>query len=242
MSIHCPVFNLLFRESGMSLVQGQLTDCIELIRERNRAVSLHMSVELLDHRISSCMSKVRQSLAIEEQKLSDAESNRNIPTSELKKWEQAVLAASQQVDRLETPTKTDTTPPRKPLGNIANTPERNSGKSSVRQIPGYKAFVNVEDNTEHADLDNSELLQLHSRIIEQQDSHLDGLSETIARQKQMGQLISNELDMHVDLLDETEQVVDSTHARLNTAATRLGRVMEDHASNSQGIDFVGFQN
>ena len=76
----------------------------------------------------------------------------------------------------------------------------------------------------------------------EQDSHLDGLSETIARQKQMGQLISNELDMHVDLLDETEQVVDSTHARLNTAATRLGRVMEDHASNSQGIDFVGFQN
>lgn len=47
-------------------------------------------------------------------------------------------------------------------------------------------------------------------------------------------MINDELDLHVDLLEETEERVDRTSSRLRGAGRRLERVLEDSVKNSKG--------
>ncbi|KAI9336315.1 hypothetical protein BDR26DRAFT_490523 [Obelidium mucronatum] len=58
-----------------------------------------------------------------------------------------------------------------------------------------------------------------------QDAHLDALSNTILRQKQIGQQIGDELDFHVDLLQQTDAAVEQTQTRLGNVNDRVGTVM-----------------
>eukprot|EP00842_Homolaphlyctis_polyrhiza_P001954 jgi/Hompol1/275/HPOL_002468-RA len=81
---------------------------------------------------------------------------------------------------------------------------------------------NYEQNLSGAGLTNQEVVQLQTRIMDQQDSQLDQLHETVTRQKLIGLEIGNELDMHVDLLQQTDQLVDNTQQRLTSADRRLG--------------------
>ena len=50
------------------------------------------------------------------------------------------------------------------------------------------------------------------------------MSESIGRQRELGLMIGEELDHHVQLLMETEEVVDRTEGRLNRAKRNLNKV------------------
>ncbi|ORY28901.1 hypothetical protein BCR33DRAFT_666808, partial [Rhizoclosmatium globosum] len=68
-----------------------------------------------------------------------------------------------------------------------------------------------------------------------QDAHLDALSSAILRQKQIGLQIGDELDLHVDLLQQTDAAVERTQNRLGTVNNRVGDVIAsnktDHRAN-----------
>ena len=88
----------------------------------------------------------------------------------------------------------------------------NSSSSASRITQNERSiFANSPSNNSNDHLNENELLQLQNRIIDDQDSRLDQLSETIQRQKNLGILIGNELDLHVDLLEETENAVWNSH-------------------------------
>lgn len=91
-------------------------------------------------------------------------------------------------------------------------------------------------------LNDSEHLQMHSQIMESnfkislltnsyvlqidQDAHLDILSNAISRQKELGLLINGEIETHIQILEETEERVDRTAARLGDTSRRLDRFRE----------------
>ncbi|KAI7858138.1 hypothetical protein BDC45DRAFT_434601 [Circinella umbellata] len=67
----------------------------------------------------------------------------------------------------------------------------------------------------------------------EQDDNLDDLSDAIRRQRELGLMIGDELETHVQLLDETGEMVDRTDARLKRAKKKLdyvGRKVKENRS------------
>jgi hypothetical protein len=71
----------------------------------------------------------------------------------------------------------------------------------------------------------------------EQDNHLDQLSGAITRQKEIGLLISEELDLHADLLDTAETTVEVVNRRLLGARQRLDAVSK-HAKDKSELSFL----
>lgn len=95
-----------------------------------------------------------------------------------------------------------------------------------RYSPGsMRKSVRFSENLVDAqELDNTQVLQLHRRIMDEQDESLDNLSERISRQRELSIQIGDELDSHVQLLDEVDELVDRHQTRLDGAGQRLKSV------------------
>ena len=57
----------------------------------------------------------------------------------------------------------------------------------------------------------------------EQDEHLDNLSRSVGRQRDISLQINDELTVHTGLLSELEEEVDETHGRLGNARKKLER-------------------
>ncbi|TPX46590.1 hypothetical protein SeLEV6574_g03156 [Synchytrium endobioticum] len=167
--------------------------------ERKRLLSRGLNTSDIDRQISTALSNIKTGITSLESELSAAESKCAVPTSELKKWEQTILALSKQYDRLEFLAKTDdrSTDTRAQLLSARQPHSSATPSSTILSSP-----LTVDEGLPLGSLNNHEVLQLQERVIQEQDSHLDELAETIGRQRQIGLLISDELDLHADLLEE----------------------------------------
>ncbi|RPB07797.1 hypothetical protein P167DRAFT_578946 [Morchella conica CCBAS932] len=74
--------------------------------------------------------------------------------------------------------------------------------------------------------DNTQVLQLHQRVLEEQDEDLDRLSASIRNQRELSIQIGDELEGHVQLLDGVDELVERHTERLGGARRRLGGVVE----------------
>jgi len=102
----------------------------------------------------------------------------------------------------------------------------------------YRDDPSVRDDSagyrDHAaQLDNQQLHQYHSQILEEQDEQLDRLGESIGRQRELSMQIGDELDSHVAMLDDVDEVVDRHQTRLDRAKKTLGKVARSAGENKQ---------
>uniref|UniRef100_A0A4W3JMK9 Syntaxin-8 n=1 Tax=Callorhinchus milii TaxID=7868 RepID=A0A4W3JMK9_CALMI len=79
----------------------------------------------------------------------------------------------------------------------------------------------TEETEETKGLDFGEIKHQQQRIIQEQDVGLDALATVIARQKQMGQDIGNELDEHNEIIDDLTHLVDKTDSRIRNESRRV---------------------
>jgi len=105
-----------------------------------------------------------------------------------------------------------------------------------RNSPGsLRKSVRFSENlVDTQELDNTQVLQLHRRIMDEQDDSLDRLSESISRQRELSIQIGDELDSHVQLLDEVDDLVDRHQTRLDGAGQRLRSIAKqakEHGKN-----------
>ncbi|KAM4030322.1 syntaxin-8 isoform 2-T2 [Anomaloglossus baeobatrachus] len=77
----------------------------------------------------------------------------------------------------------------------------------------YNPWV-LEEPEETRGLGYGELRQQQQRMIQEQDAGLDALSSIIARQKQMGYDIGNELDEQNDIIDDLTNLVENTDTKV----------------------------
>ncbi|KAI5799551.1 hypothetical protein FPQ18DRAFT_96978 [Pyronema domesticum] len=68
------------------------------------------------------------------------------------------------------------------------------------------------------------ILQLHDRVMNEQDESLDRLSASIRNQRELSMAIGDELEDHVRLLGDVEEQVDRHQGRLDSARRRLDGV------------------
>jgi syntaxin 8 len=82
-------------------------------------------------------------------------------------------------------------------------------------------------------MDNQQVLQLHQSVMEEQDESLDRLSASIRNQRELSIQIGDELDSHVRLLDDVDELVDRHQTRLDSAKRKLNhvaRTAKDHGT------------
>ncbi|RDW85746.1 SNARE complex subunit (Syn8)-like protein [Coleophoma crateriformis] len=82
-------------------------------------------------------------------------------------------------------------------------------------------------------LDNQQIHEYHSQVIADQDAALDRLGESIGRQRELTIMIGDELDEHVQMLDEVDGHVDRHQNTLNRARKNLGTVARKAKDNMQ---------
>jgi len=82
-------------------------------------------------------------------------------------------------------------------------------------------------------LDNQQIHAYHSQVLAQQDEALDRLGESIGRQRELSIQIGDELDEHVQMLDEVDGRVDRHQNRLDKARKSLGGVARKAKDNMQ---------
>ncbi|KAI9205287.1 uncharacterized protein BJ171DRAFT_501696 [Polychytrium aggregatum] len=214
-------------ETEIGCIEALAADTAEAILERSRASSALVSTSTLDHKVKTSIQSIKSKLQQLEQQLSAAEETGQWSKDELKRWEEAVLAQSRECDKLEALAGESSE-----RMQLLSMPEPPAGGSSSRsKVTRFAEPLVIEDAY---DASNSEMVQLQQRIMQDQDSHLDLLSESILRQKDIGIMISDELNMHVQLLEETEQSVDNQNRNLRQAQRRLNEFVASTPASTKG--------
>ena len=94
----------------------------------------------------------------------------------------------------------------------------NSVRKGNKTVRFRDALVDTDE------MEGPQVMQLHQRVMEEQDESLDRLSASIRNQRELSIQIGDELDQHVQLLDDVDGLVDRHHGRLNNAKRRLDSV------------------
>ncbi|KAG4422612.1 hypothetical protein IFR04_004233 [Cadophora malorum] len=82
-------------------------------------------------------------------------------------------------------------------------------------------------------LDNQQIHAYHSQVLAEQDEALDRLGESIGRQRELSIQIGDELDEHVQMLDDVDRRVDRHQTSLDKARKNLGTVARKAKDNMQ---------
>ncbi|KAI0051543.1 hypothetical protein FA95DRAFT_1485286 [Auriscalpium vulgare] len=105
----------------------------------------------------------------------------------------------------------------------SSTPEQRSWRKPERSSSVEAVYTPYTDDPE-AGMHPSILLQEQRRQMDTQDDHLDHLSRSINRQRDISLQINDELDVHTGLLEGLDVDLENTSGRLGGARRQLDRV------------------
>ncbi|KAI8144789.1 hypothetical protein BJV82DRAFT_643984 [Fennellomyces sp. T-0311] len=98
-------------------------------------------------------------------------------------------------------------------------PRRRNGRAFGAQA---KAFANETEETRG--LDNEGLMAYQQQVMSDQDQQVEQFSAILARQRQLGYAIGDELEAQNQVLDELDSGVDRTNVKLKFAKKKLGAI------------------
>ncbi|KAK1922170.1 hypothetical protein DB88DRAFT_497419 [Papiliotrema laurentii] len=100
-------------------------------------------------------------------------------------------------------------------------------------------FAPFRDQPETEDApDEPSMLAQQQVLMEDQDERLNLLSDSIGRQNHLSIQIGSELDLHHELLEDTDAAMDRTADRLNRAKRRLDTVAHEARQHGSTITIV----
>ncbi|KAF5353951.1 hypothetical protein D9756_007178 [Leucocoprinus leucothites] len=120
--------------------------------------------------------------------------------------------------------------PRAPSPQMVLPPTPPGKDSGEFQYTPYK-----DDPDADPPLDDAGLMLQQRMMMNEQDDHLDQLSQSINRQHHISLQIGGELEVHSGLLEELDTDIDRTHSRLSGARRRLDRVAQGAKENSSAV-------
>ena len=82
-------------------------------------------------------------------------------------------------------------------------------------------------------MDNQQIHEYHKNVLQEQDEQLDRLGDSIGRQRELSIQIGDELDEHVQMLDEVEVHMDRQLSKMGKARKSLGSVARKAKDNKQ---------
>ncbi|KAH0605509.1 uncharacterized protein H6S33_004731 [Morchella sextelata] len=121
------------------------------------------------------------------------------------------------------PAPTPTATPTHPAATLRRSPSADTAAREALMGPRETPSA-LRKTVRFSDLDNTQVLQLHQRVMEEQDEDLDRLSVSIRNQRELSIQIGDELEGHVQLLDGVDELVERHTERLGGARRGLGVV------------------
>jgi regulator of vacuolar morphogenesis len=89
-----------------------------------------------------------------------------------------------------------------------------------------RVFGNVKESEDTISLTNKELLQQQVEIHKNQDREVEQLRHLIAKQRQIGQMINDEVEEQNAMLDDFQEQMDVTTNKLNSARQRAKKLYQ----------------
>jgi syntaxin 8 len=103
----------------------------------------------------------------------------------------------------------------------------------------YRDDPSENEYTDQAvNMTNQQVHAYHSSILQEQDEQLDQLGESIGRQRELSMQMGDELEAQVELLEETDGLVDRHLSRLDRAQRQLGKVARAAGESKQMMAIV----
>jgi len=216
-----------------------LADHIQLsIQERVRARSLAIEPDSKNtHAISRSLDALSQGILQLEAEQGQLEERGDLSTRDLRESEDILLGLRHRYEDLLSKFSEDQSSVLEEISGGALFPSsssyrrhgtpyddseaRNALMGSPTPASMRKSVRFSENLVDTQELENTQVLQLHRRIMDEQDESLDRLSESISRHRELSIQIGDELDSHVQLLDEVDDLVDRHQTRLDGAGRRL---------------------
>jgi len=81
-----------------------------------------------------------------------------------------------------------------------------------------------KETTRTRELDNQGVLQLQKQMMEDQDMDVEGLRKIVARQKELGIAINNELEVQNEMLKMVDDDVTRVQGKIEIAKKRIGKI------------------
>ncbi|RDA84834.1 hypothetical protein CP532_4808 [Ophiocordyceps camponoti-leonardi (nom. inval.)] len=232
-----------------------LADHIKLsLLERHRSKSLDVDCDNQDRQLARSLDQFRdglESLKLEKHRLDEGGDSRLrvlTPSSAIQSVANELCVLQKQFDDLTSQFHGFSTPTPSTVDHV------NASISSLSRKPKTVRFNDTvpaasdqlfgpyhddpSDETagyRQADeaLDNQQLHNYHSQILDEQDEQLDRLGQSIGRQREISMRIGDELDCHVAMLDDMEAATDRHQSRLDRATRTIGRVAKGARENKQ---------
>jgi len=196
------------RRAEANSISSSLQTTAGIVFERTKRLASGLATEQQDATVTLQLATAKAGIERLEKGLGEAEEAGLVGERDLKVWEDALIQLGQKYNQIES-VMTGETPVQRQRRELFATPSDAPAKSS---------------EPVHAGMDNPQLLGMHQQIMAEQDDQLDQLAEVIERQKRIGMQIGDELDLHVQLLEDTDIRVDQTQSRLRNAGKRLDDV------------------
>lgn len=117
--------------------------------------------------------------------------------------------------------------------------EYNSNRAALMQPYRDDPLGDDDHRLDTSNLSNQQIHTHHAQILQDQDSQLDQLGESIGRQHQLSIQIGDELEGQVALLDDVDEHVDRHQGRLNNARRRLDKIRRKAGDNWSMMTIVG---
>ncbi|CAG8513062.1 4495_t:CDS:2 [Acaulospora colombiana] len=188
-----------------------------VVVERNRCKKENIEYPHEDA-INKNLAKLQTGIKELEQELSTAEESGTHSSKDLKGKEDMLIKLTKQYEKLSALMQDDISARELLLGINATT--QISAKSKTKTVR-FSPIVETDD------MDNTQVLLLQERIMRDQDEDLDRLDEAIGRQRELSLMIGEELDSQIELLTDTEAIVDQTDGKLNRAKRGLVKISKN---------------
>ncbi|CAG8453796.1 12048_t:CDS:2 [Acaulospora morrowiae] len=160
-----------------------------------------------------------------EQELSSAEESGIHSSKDLKGREDTLIKLTKEFEKLSALMQDDISTRELLLGINAIPQTSTASKSKTKTVRFSDPIAEIND------MDNTQVLLLQERIIREQDEDLDRLDAAIGRQRELSIMIGEELDSHIELLTDTEAIVNQTDGKLNKAKRGLLKISKKAQKN-----------
>ncbi|KAJ6519891.1 syntaxin [Mycena sanguinolenta] len=108
------------------------------------------------------------------------------------------------------------------MGGTSRSPPR--APKSFGRVFGAAAAPKPQETEETRPLDDHGLFMLQEQKMQQQDVDVSQLTAVLQRQRHLGEAISNELQLQIELLDDLANRVDETSGKIATTSREMGRL------------------
>jgi len=112
------------------------------------------------------------------------------------------------------------------LSRNPTTREELVGSGGINSKKGRAWGQKIEETEETRDLNNDQLLSQQKSRMNEQDSLLDALGQSVARQKDIAITIDGELDVHARILTDLDTKTEKTRLTIENTTKRVDKITE----------------